>query len=191
MGLRESIRKSIQDLISKVPESTVEIGPDRRAQILELRRQASWKAAAVSGALALPGGPFFLITLIPDLALVWRIQAQLVADIARVHGKSDRVSAEVILYCLFEQGDLGLGDIVIRVGERYLVRRNSQRFAQKIGEKLGTRFLRKILGKRAAAILPILGAAAIARYARKDTLQVGEIADEIFSREIVEEKGNA
>lgn len=182
MGLSESFQKAIQDIVSRVPTSTVEIEVDRPAQLRSLARTASWKAAGISGALSLPGGPFFLITILPDLVGVWRVQAQLVADIARVHGRSEQLTSEVLLYCLFKQGDLGLSDLVVRVGERYLVKRARGGMLTQMIERVGARVLRKWVGKRAAAIVPLIGAAAIARYSRKDTLEVGETAIQLFSR---------
>ncbi len=182
MSIGGSFQKTIQEIISRVPESKIEIDADRPAQLRSLSSAASWKAAGVSGALSIPGGPFFLVTILPDLALVWRIQAQLVADIARVQGRTDQLSSEILLYCLFKQGDLGLSDIVVRVGERYLVKRARGGVLQRLIERVGVRVLRRWIGKRAAAIIPLIGAAAVARYSRKDTLEVAETAIHLFSR---------
>jgi len=52
----------------------------------EITQKACAKAAAVSGSLALPVGPLGMLTVLPDLVIVWRIQAQMVADIAVAFG---------------------------------------------------------------------------------------------------------
>src|SRR6185295_4105111 len=49
---------------------------------------AAARAALVSGGLALPPGPLGFVTIIPDLIAIWKIQAQMVADIAGTFGKT-------------------------------------------------------------------------------------------------------
>ena len=39
----------------------------------EITQKACAKAAAVSGSLALPVGPLGMLTVLPDLVIVWRI----------------------------------------------------------------------------------------------------------------------
>lgn len=62
---------------------------------------AGAQAATVSGTLALPPGPLGMLTIVPDLLAVWKIQAQMVADIAGAFGKNAHLSQEQMLYCLF------------------------------------------------------------------------------------------
>jgi hypothetical protein len=52
--------------------------PYERAK--EITQKACAKAAAVSGGLALPVGPLGMLTVLPDLIIVWRIQAQMVVS---------------------------------------------------------------------------------------------------------------
>ena len=51
--------------------------------------------------LALPPGPLGYVTILPDLVGIWRIQAQMVADMAGVYGQQAFLSREQMLYCLF------------------------------------------------------------------------------------------
>ena len=50
-------------------------------------REAAQKAAFLSGSLALPPGPIGMLTVLPDLYLIWKVQRQMVADIFALHGR--------------------------------------------------------------------------------------------------------
>lgn len=90
----------LDSLLSRPPVSSQAPGSDPGPLV----RSASMKAAALSGTLALPGGPVGALTLLPDLVAVWRIQAQLVADVAACYGQTVRLTKESLLFCLFKHG---------------------------------------------------------------------------------------
>src|SRR5512134_4035183 len=50
--------------------------PDLAAD--EVARGAAQRAAIVSGSLALPPGPLGMLTVLPDIYVIWRIQRQMV-----------------------------------------------------------------------------------------------------------------
>ena len=73
---------AIEEIVTGVPESR-EHAVDRPANAAKtLARKAAARAAAMSGALALPPGVFGMLTVLPDLIAIWRIQSQMVVDIA-------------------------------------------------------------------------------------------------------------
>src|SRR6187402_2459387 len=98
---REALAKAILDVITSVPQTTEPVGPSPRERARAIQTAASLKAAAVSGTLALPSGPWSLAAVLPDLITVWRIQAKMVADIAGAYGQSAHLSQEHMVYCLF------------------------------------------------------------------------------------------
>lgn len=149
-----------------------------------LIKVASLKAAGVSGTLSLPAGALAIATLLPDLVAVWKIQAQLVADIAQSKGNYKNLNRETLLYCLFGPNQSAADDLVVRIGERFIVRRSSQKVFESFLGKIGLRVGRSLLGDRIARWIPFLGAAVIARYSFKDTEKVGLRAEEFFSSTI-------
>lgn len=182
------ITRAILSVVTDVPTSKEQSLQNPDARIQELIQKASWKAAAVSGALALPSGPISLLTLLPDLVTTWRIQAQLVADVAAVYGKSKKLEKEELMYCLFNYGRQSpLKDFVVRAGERFLVRELSAKMLQQLAEKLGLKLAQKILGRGFSRLIPVAGAIGVARYAKYDTRLVGTYARDLFSKEIVKE----
>ncbi|SKA28820.1 hypothetical protein SAMN02745674_02933 [Lysobacter spongiicola DSM 21749] len=92
-----------------------------------------------------------------------------------------------MIYCLFRHAAAQLmRDLVVRVGERVLVKRASLRVIQKIVEKIGYKILQRTVGKGISRWLPIAGAVGVAGYAYYDTNQVGKTSIEFFGSEITE-----
>lgn len=169
-------------LVTNIPASSGETSATPITAAERVIRDAAWKAAGTSGMLALPPGPLGIATILPDLMAIWRIQQQMVADIARVFGKEAVLTREVMAYCLFKHGAaLLVRDLVVRAGERYLIRPVALRALAGILQKVGVATTQKALGRIASRFVPVLGALAVAAYARWDTQQVGRTAMEMFS----------
>jgi len=173
------------DLVGTIPTSREgpHAQPDLRARALS--RRAAIKAASAAGALALPPGPLGWLTIAPELYAVWRIQAQLVADIAGVYGKPELLSREQMLYCLFgHTAATSVGDLVIRVGERYVVRRQPLAALYAIGNKIALRVVQRGAGRVASRWIPALGALGVAGYVYADTGHVAGASIELFAADL-------
>jgi hypothetical protein len=139
----------------------------------------------LSGGLALPPGPIGYLTILPDLYGIWKIQAQMVADIAGAFGKTGYLSREQMLYCLFRHAAAqAVRDIVVRVGERILIRRPTLRVAQQLSQRIGARITQRLAGNAISRWLPIVGALGVGAYAYYDTGQVADTAIDLFRHEI-------
>jgi hypothetical protein len=181
-----AVGDAIVELVSRVPATRETPLADPDEQVRRLVRQAARRAAVVSGGLALPPGPLGVLTLVPDLVAIWRIQAQLVADIAGARGRSGTLSREQMLYCLFRHAaSQMLRDVVVRTGQRAIVHRLTVSAVQSIAQRLGIQVSRQLIAKSASRWIPGMGAAAVAAYAWWDTERVARTADELFSRELV------
>lgn len=157
---------------------------------MELVSAAALKAAAASGTLSIPHGPVGMLTIIPDLMVVWRTQQQLVADIAAVFGKTADLGKKQMLYCLFRHAAAqAIRDVAVRVGQRVLFKKASLQIIQSVLKRVGVRVTHRMAGRAIARWLPIVGAVGIAGYAYYDTAQVGKTAIELFRSEIVDEDG--
>jgi len=183
--LMGKVTQAILHVISTVPDSDerIEKNPKERAQ--SLITTASMKAAGVAGVLALPPGPLGLLTVIPDLVTIWHIQRQLVADIAMVYGKSRVLGPEVMLWCLFKHGGAqAVNQLLIKAGEKLLVRRTTLKGLQQIAGKIGIRVTQKLLGRGLSRFLLVLGAGIMAYIAYSDTTSIGATCIETFEKEI-------
>jgi len=174
------------DVILSIPKSQEQTSPAPEVRATELINKACRTTAGISGGAALVPGPIGLLTILPDMYAIWRVQSQLVADIAATHGKSGALTKEQMIWCLFKHSAAHVaGDFVVQVGERYIVHPRSLRLMQKAVNLLGIKIAQRVLGKSVARYLPVLGAAAVARYAYVDTKKVGLAANALFSKEIV------
>lgn len=185
-GLRHKVGDAILGLVLRVPassESKLE-QPDQRARALG--RAAARHASVLAGSLALPPGFLGWLTVLPELVGVWKLQAQLVSDIAAVYGKRATLGREQMIYCLFKHVSAQLfRDVVVRVGERYVVQTASLGFLQSAARLLGVKVTQRIMGKSATRFVPLLGAMGVSAYAYFDTQQVAKTAIDLFAKEIV------
>ena len=148
--------EAILKLLAKVPDTRRhgERMPAMAAR--EISRRAAAKAAVTAGSLAMPPGPLAWLTIVPELVAVWKIQAQMVSDLAAVYGKTASLTKEHMVYCLFRHtAAQALRDVAVRVAQR------SVRGAM-------------------ARWLPVAGAVGVGAYAYFDTSQVGSTAIELF-----------
>jgi hypothetical protein len=184
-NLLEKIIKLLMGLLSEMPLSDEGHSRSPRARAQKLALEASVKAAGVSGSLAIPSGPVGMLTVLPDLAFVWRIQRQQVADIASCYGKTAELGKEQMLYCLFKHaaGQI-VRDVVARVGERVLIKRASMRVMQRVLRRIGVVVTERVVGRTISRWLPIVGAVGIGAYAFYDTAQVGKTSISLFESQV-------
>jgi hypothetical protein len=177
--LVDRLFESIKTIIAEIPASHErEVNhPELRGR--ELTKAASLKAATISGTLALPPGPLGIITILPDLVGIWRLQTKLVSDIAALFGMKASLTQETMLYCLFRHAAAQvIRDLVSRVGERIVVQRVSLRLIER---RIGIEMTHRIAGRSIVRFLPLIGALGVAGYAYYDTAQVGQTAIDFFS----------
>lgn len=157
--------------------------PAERSRLLA--NSAARNAALTAGTLALPPGPFGWLTILPDLIAIWKIQAQLISDMAGAHGKKSTLTQEQVLFCLFRHSAAqAVRDLVVRTGERVVVRRASLRTLQVVARKIGLRVTQRTIGKGLSRMLWVVGALGVAGYAYYDTAQVAKTAADLFQHDI-------
>ena len=172
-------------VVHEIPTSNEKETTEALVRSRKLISEASFKAAAISGALALPAGPLGWLTILPDLAAIWRLQAQMVADIGAVFGKQGKLTEESMIYCLFRHATAQvMRDFVTRMGQRVVVQRGSLRAAENVLETIGIKLVHRVARGGLWRLLPAIGALAVAAYAYYDTEQVGQTAIEFFSKDI-------
>jgi EcsC protein family len=183
--LLDKLFRILFKVIHEIPTSTEKETSEALIRSRKLISEASFKAAAISGALALPSGPFGWLTILPDLAAIWRLQAQMVADIGGAFGKKGKLTEESMIYCLFRHAAAQVvRDLVTRMGERVIVQRGSLRVAENVLESIGIKLVHRVARGGLWRLLPAIGALAVAGYAYYDTDQVGQTAIEFFSKDI-------
>ena len=181
-SMSELITSAVLEIISNVQKSSLKQSEIPHIHAQRIANGAASKAAMVAGSLALPPGPAGWITILPELLMVWRIQAKMVADIAAVYGKSGSLTPESLIYCLFRHAAAqATRDIVVRIGERTVVKKMSASALQKTAMMVGLKITQKSAARVVGRWVPVLGAAAVAGYAAYDTKGVAKKAVEIYS----------
>ncbi len=183
--IQEKLLGILFKVISEIPPSAEQQKSDALFHAHKLIGEASLRAAAISGSLALPPGPLGWLTILPDLASIWRLQAQLVADIGAIFGKKGRLTEESMIYCLFRHAAAQVvRDLVTRMGERVVVQRVSLRVTEDVLTSIGVKFVQRVARGGLWRLLPAVGALFVAAYAYYDTDQVGRTAIEFFAKEV-------
>jgi len=182
---RSKIAESILSLVGHVPHTREDKSnnPDLRARAIA--SAAATKAALTAGSLALPPGPLGWLTILPELLAVWKLQAQMVADLAGVYGKTRFLTREQMIYCLFRHLTAqAVRDLVVRVGERFLVRHVSVQALEAIARKIGIRITHGAIGRGVSRWLPVAGALGVGAYAYYDTGRVAQTTIDLFKHKI-------
>lgn len=181
-----TLADALLEVVLHVPASSEAARTHPGEHAHAIARKAARTASVVSGSLSLPPGVLGWLTVVPELMGVWKLQAQMVSDIAGVYGKSKTLGREQMLFCLFKHVSAQLlRDVVVRVGERYIIRTASLKALQGLAQQLGVRVSKVVISKGAARFVPLVGAVGAGAYAYFDTLQVAKNAVEMFERETV------
>ncbi len=183
LPMRTQLADAILELVVQVPpsEEPIQDHPAARAHAHAIARATARKASLLAGSLSLPPGWLGWVTVLPEMVGVWRLQTQMVADIAAVYGQHHQLSREHLLYCLFKQLSAQLfRDIAVRMGERVVVRPTTVKVLQTLVQKLGGMLAVAALRKGASRFVPLLGAVSVGAYAYYDTLQVAQNATALF-----------
>lgn len=183
--IASKVAAAILNIISRVPTSDERKSRTPVEAARKIANTSALRAAAAAGTLALPPGPLGWFTILPEMIAVWKIQAQMVADIAAFYGKKGALTQEQMMYCLFKHtASQAVRDLVIRVGERMLVKRASLRGLQIIAERIGINVTQRVLVKSVSRWLLVAGALGVAAYAYYDTAQIARSAIELFEQDI-------
>ncbi len=186
-GATDRLAPLVLAAVGEIPKARTRRVHDPDAAAQDLAQKAALKAALVAGALALPTGPLGWLTLLPELRSVWRIQVQLVADIAALYGRKTGLDEAKILYCLFRHnGVRALQDLLVRVGDRAAVGPVPARVLQLAARKAAASLARRLAGRGVSRWLPVAGAVGLGAYAYFETARVGATAREMFAAEVVE-----
>ncbi|MGH8111993.1 MAG: hypothetical protein ACREPF_06090 [Rhodanobacteraceae bacterium] len=173
----QRIAQQILDFLSCVPESRERPREHPHARAEAIARAARRKAFLASSSLALPPGPLGWLTVLPELVTIWKIQAQMVADIAAACGRHTTLTREQMLYCLFRHAaSQAVRDLVVRAGQRWVVRVASAVTLRRAARRVGVKLSQRTLTSSAARLLPVAGALGVGAYAWYDTRQVAHTA---------------
>jgi hypothetical protein len=175
------VEGAIERAIAVVPAARTHAMSDPQAAADAIAKRAAKQAALLSGSLALPPGPLGMLTVLPDLFLIWKTQRQMVADIFGVYGRTAELTRVHMLYCLFRHAaSQVLRDVVVRTGQRVIAQQVSSGALRTIINRIGVGVTQRVAGTAATRWVPLVGAAAVGAYAYWDTMQVARTAHRLL-----------
>ena len=177
MGLQKTLTEPPVPNVS--PHQTTE-------EVPQLIRKAALQTSSISATLAIPGGFTGLISVLPEIFAIWRIQAQLIANIAFLHGKSSLITKEQMLWCMFRQFGYGvLKEFVFQRGSAMVVKKMQSGAFNKLLQKLGVNIAYKQGGKWLGKFIPLAGSLSAGALSYYDTQNVGRRAEKLYQRKLL------
>jgi hypothetical protein len=176
------IGDTIVELLGTLPmtDEAASMTPESRSRAIA--DAAARKSALIAGTLALPPGPLGWLTVLPELYAIWKIQAQMIADIAGAYGRRWQLTREQMLFCLFRHSAAqAFRDIAVQVGERWLIRAASSASMRAVARKIGVHLTERGIGRGISRWLPVIGAMGVGAYAWYDTRKVAQTAIDLFA----------
>lgn len=145
-------------------------------------QRTALKTASISAALSIPGGITSLVTMIPEIATIWRLQAQMVGSIAQSYGYEKVPGREQMIWCMFRQFGFGVvSKYVFQKGGVYVVRQMNSQVFQGAVKAIGVKVLKHQGGRAATRIIPVAGSLASGALSFRDTQRVGKNALRLYS----------
>lgn len=145
---------------------------------------ASNKNALISGGASLIPGPWGMLAAIPEITLVVSNQIKMIYDIGIAHDKEKVMNKELLAsIVLMSMGSGGISLLTMH-GSKYLIKRTSLQFFQKMIKKLAGDISQKLIKSTIAKWLPVVGVAAMATWSKYSTKTIGKKATEILSKPI-------
>ena len=166
--------------------------PEQRAEIIA--RRAAGQVAALTASTLNPDELEAMFDYVPNLISAWRIQAQMVADIASAFGRKEPISHEELTACLMTHltktavreysknrpiahpcDALTLTDLVQRASEKGVQLRG------KVLQHIGQAVLERAIDNALSKLAPLAGTAVACANSLFDTEAVARTAVEFFS----------
>lgn len=174
---------TLERVLADIPVPATGRAEHPHAAAQAIARRAAKRAAVLSGSLALPPGPLGLVTLMPDLYLIWQTQRQMVSDIFGVHGRSAELTRTHMLYCLFRHAaSQVVRDVAVRGAQRIVIQQLSGSAFRSALATIGVSVSKRVAGTATGRWIPLAGAAAVGAYAYWDTMQVARTATRLLAQ---------
>jgi len=151
----------------------------------EMISDAAQKAFKVSTALGLIPGPLGVAAILPEVAVLTRLQINLIYRIAKYHGRDESADSTIVLLILANVLGVAGGEVLIRrAGSTLVVRSANSRIIKSLARRIGTRIIDTAAEKAVGRWIPMLTAPLFGYLSRSLTLKIGREADRILSRPI-------
>src|SRR5688572_28348222 len=178
-GIFEKVKNSKQSYYSQYPEkrpTSLEVG--------HLINDYAKMNFAISGSMSLIPGPFGLLSVVPELALITNNQISMIYDSGLAFGKEKQLTKDLLLGVTISAMGSSAGGLLVMHGSKVVVKKSSVKVFQLVVKILAGKVTQKVAKSALGKFVPIFGAAALATWSAYTTKMIGKKAIEIFSKEI-------
>ncbi len=148
----------------------------------EIIDEAGQKAFKISTALGLIPGPLGMVTILPEVAALTKLQINLIYRIAKRHGKQEEVNSELVLLILGNAMGVAAGEVLLReAGARLVLKSVNTRLIKALAKKIGARMVDTAAEKAIARWIPMVTAPLFGYFSRSLTRKIGREANKLFS----------
>jgi histone H3/H4 len=156
---------------------------DASGSVEEMIDEAARRAFRISTALGFIPGPLGMATILPEVAALTRLQANLIRRIARHHGKEHRVSKELMLLILANATGVTAGEMLLRkAGTTLVLKSMNTRAVRTMARKVGTRMVDMAAKKALGRWIPVITAPFFGYFSQSLTRKIGREAQRLFLR---------
>lgn len=148
----------------------------------EMIVEAASKAFKISTALGLIPGPVGVAAILPEVAVLTRLQINLIYRIAKYHGRDEGVDSTIVLLILANVLGVAGGEVLVRrVGSTLVKRSVNSRVMRSLARRIGARMIDTAAEKAVGRWIPMLTAPLFGYLSRSLTVKIGREADRILS----------
>lgn len=173
-----SLLKILMELFNSVIKERREYYENNNApaytDVNQIIRDYAVKNMVISGGASLVPGPWGLVAVLPEIALVINNQLKMIYDIGVAYGKKDLLDKD-LLALVFAAAVCtgGIAYLTIR-GGRVLVKRISLRVFQQIIEMTAGKITQRLIRSAVSKWVPLAGAAVMAVWSYYSTYEIGQ-----------------
>ncbi len=151
----------------------------------EMISEAARKAFKVSTALGLIPGPLGIAVILPEVAVLTRLQINLIYRIAKHHRREETVDRTIVLLIVANVLGLAGGEALVRkVGGTLVVRSMNSRAIKSLARRIGAHIIDAAAKEATGRWIPMLTAPLFGYMSRSLTWRIGREADRIFSQAV-------
>lgn len=140
------------------------------------------KNMLISGGASLVPGPWGLIAVLPEIALVINNQLKMIYDIGVANGKKDLLDKDLLVIVFATAVCTGGIAYITISGGRVMVKRVSLRVFQQIIEMTAGKITQRLIKSAVSKWIPLVGAAVMAGWSYHSTYEIGRKAVMIMEK---------
>lgn len=178
------LQKALHGVFDSVAAERRELVP--KGATKEIIASYAFKNAGIAAACNVVPGPLGLVAAVPELVLITRNQVRMIADLGVSLGKGPQMNGRVLLAVLMAALGGGALSFAAIQGGKLVVKAPTVQAIQKAIAWLGGEISKRVVRQVLAKWFPIIGAAAMAYWAKKSTEAVGKAALKLLQKEISE-----